>query len=276
MGLLCKRIPCRPEPGAKGSYPGLTYVDNCSFLHRIHPLVKVVFLFSFSITALAVSSLRGGVFFFALLLASYGLAGLGLVYFLRKLRFILLFGFFILLVQVLAVREGLLLVHISLGPLNLSVWSEGLRGGLGMMLRFLNIIGSSYLFVATTDPNRLAYALMQAGLPYRFGFTLITALRFIPLFHLELEQVKNAQLAKGIDIEGLSLQKMLRAVRYLFLPLVISALGKVDFLTISMESRAFGLCPSRTYLDNQALTLRDKVALVAVPLLFLFFYLVLQ
>jgi len=59
------------------------------------------------------------------------------------------------------------------------------------MLRFLNIIGASYLFVATTDPNRLAYALMQAGLPYRYGFMLITALRFIPLFQLELAQVRN-------------------------------------------------------------------------------------
>ncbi|MGI6708007.1 MAG: hypothetical protein ACOX33_02585 [Dethiobacteria bacterium] len=41
--------------------------------------------------------------------------------------------------------------------------------GLLLVFRFLNIIGSSYLFVATTDPNRLAYALMQAGLPYRYG-----------------------------------------------------------------------------------------------------------
>lgn len=141
------------------------------------------------------------------------------------------------------------------------------------MLRFVNIIGSSYLFVATTDPNRLAYALMQAGLPYRFGFMLITALRFIPVFHLELEQVKNAQMAKGIELEGLAPRKLLRAVRYLLVPLVISALSKVDFLTISMESRAFGLYPARTYMYSQTLSRKDKIAIVTVPLLFLLFYL---
>lgn len=43
-------------------------------------------------------------------------------------------------------------------------------------------------------------------MPYRFGFMLITALRFIPVFQLELEQVKNAQMAKGIEMEGLSPQ----------------------------------------------------------------------
>ena len=212
---------------------------------------------------------------FCLLLVFYGLAGLGLAFFSRKLRFILLFGLLIFLVQVLSVKEGILLQQLYLGPVCLPIWSKGLWGGLSMMLRFVNIIGSSYLFVATTDPNRLAYALMQAGLPYRFGFMLITALRFIPVFHLELEQVKNAQMAKGIELEGLAPRKLLRAVRYLLVPLVISALSKVDFLTISMESRAFGLYPARTYMYSQALSRNDKIAIVSVPLLFLLFYLLL-
>lgn len=257
-------------------YPGLTYVENTSLLHRLHPLVKLVLLLSFSLTVFALSSLAGEALLFGCLLAAFPLAGLGPAFFFRKLRFILLFGLFILLVQVLAVREGLLLRQFVLGPVTLSVWSAGLLGGLGMMLRFLNIIGASYLFVATTDPNRLAYALMQAGLPYRYGFMLITALRFIPLFQLELAQVRNAQLAKGIELEGLSPRRLLAAVKYLYLPLVISALSRVESLAISMENRAFGLYPTRTYLDFQALTGRDKLACAAIPLLFLLFYLALE
>jgi energy-coupling factor transport system permease protein len=238
--------------GTQGSYPGLTYVDNHSRLDRIHPLVKLVLLFSFSVTVFAVFSIPGQGFLFGLLLVSYALAGLSGTFFLRKLRFIFVFGFFIFLVQALAVKEGVLLWHLSWGPVYLSLWSEGLQGGLKMMMRFINIVGSSYLFVATTDPNKLAYALMQVGLPYRFGFALITALRFIPVFHLELEQVRNAQMAKGIELEGLSPRNLLRAVRYLFVPLVISALSRVDNLTISMEGRAFGLYPVRTYMSSQS------------------------
>ena len=145
-----------------------------------------------------------------------------------------------------------------------------------MMLRFINLIGSSFVFVAATDPNRLAYALMEIGLPYRFGFALITALRFIPVFQLELQQVKNAHQAKGIDLEGLSPKQLLRAVRYLLLPLVISALSRVDSLTISMEGRAFGLYPSRTYLTARPLTGKDKAAIFFIPLFFLGAYLILQ
>lgn len=258
----------------KGFFPGLTYVDNCSLLHRIHPLVKLVLLFSFSLTVFAVPSCTGEIILFCLLLISYGISGLSLAFFSRKLRFIFIFGLLIFLVQIFAVKEGVLLWQVYLGSVYLSVWSEGLLMGLSMMLRFVNIIGSSYLFVATTDPNKLAYDLMQAGLPYRFGFMLITALRFIPLFYLELEQVKNAQMAKGIDMEGLSPRKLLMAVRYLLVPLVISALSKVDYLTISMESRAFGLCPTRTYMYSQDLSKNDRITIIAVPLIFLLFYLI--
>lgn len=268
-----RSVDSRTSSAVKGFFPGLTYVDHRSLLHRVHPLVKLVILFSFSLTAFALHSITGGIILFCLLLFFCGLAGLGLAFFSRKLRFILVFGFFIFLVQAIAVKAGVLLWQLSLGPVCLSVWSEGFLGGLSMMLRFINIIGSSYLFVATTDPNRLAYALMQAGLPYRFGFMLITALRFIPIFHLELEQVKNAQMAKGIELEGLSPRNLLRAVRYLLVPLVISALSKVDFLTISMESRAFGLYPSRTYMHSHTLSKKDKIAIIVVPVFFLGLYL---
>jgi predicted amidohydrolase len=156
---------------------------------------KVDYCPCFSLTVFAVPSCLGGIILFGLLLIGYGLAGLGLGFFTRKLRFILVFGLFIFLIQLIAVKEGVLLWQLFLGPIYFSVWSEGLFGGLRMMLRLVNIIGSSYLFVATTDPNRLAYALMQAGLPYRFGFMLITALRFIPIFQPErqLDQQTDEQ-----------------------------------------------------------------------------------
>lgn len=276
MNLYRNTVSNRTSSMEKGFFPGLTYVDSYSLLHRIHPLVKLVFLFSFSLTVFAVSSFTGGMILFCLLLVLYGFSGLGLTFFSRKLRFIFIFGFLIFLVQVLVVKEGVLIWQLYLGKVSLTVWSEGFWGGLSMMLRFVNIIGSSYLFVATTDPNRLAYGLMQVGLPYRFGFMLITALRFIPVFQLELAQVRNAQMAKGIELEGLSPRKLLRAVKYLLIPLVISALSKVDFLTISMESRAFGLYHTRSYLHSQVLSRNDKTAIFAVPFIFLVFYFIIN
>jgi len=259
---------------ARGFFPGLTFIEGSSPIHLLHPLVKLVALLCFSFTVFALSSCLGGIILFCLLLIFYRRANLGLTFFLVKLRFILFFGFLIFLIQVLAVKEGALIWQFSLGRFSFTLWSAGFLGGLRMMLRLINIISSSYLFVATTDPNRLAYALMQAGLPYRFGFMLITALRFIPVFHLELVQVRNAQMAKGIELEGLSPGKLLRTVKYLFVPLVISALSKVDELTISMENRAFGLYPARSYLYAEGLSRKDRIAIFIIPLVFLVFYLI--
>ncbi len=68
--------------------------------------------------------------------------------------------------------------------------------------RFLDVVLLSYLFVLTTEPNLLAYGLMQVGLPYRFGFALVTALRLVPVFEKEGETVYRAQLARGIAYIG--------------------------------------------------------------------------
>ena len=268
--IILKRTPI----SVRSLFSGLTYVEGSSPIHLLHPLVKLVALLSFSFTVFALTSCLGGIILFCLLLIFYRWANLGLTFFLTKLRFILIVGFLVFMIQVLAVKEGALIWQFSLGRFSFTVWSAGLFGGLRMMLRLINIISSSYLFIATTDPNRLAYALMQAGLPYRFGFMLITALRFIPVFHLELVQVRNAQMAKGIELEGLSLGKMFRAVKYLYVPLVISALSKVDELTISMENRAFGLYSARTYLNGEGLSGKDKLAILLIPLVFLAFYLI--
>ncbi|MGI6452332.1 MAG: energy-coupling factor transporter transmembrane component T family protein [Syntrophomonadaceae bacterium] len=267
MKLYPDRLPM--PPGIKGYFPGLSYLDNNSRMHRIHPLVKLVMLISFSLTVFAVPSPTGGMVLLAIMLGAYYWAGMGTSFFFRKLRFILVFGLLILIVQILTVKAGVLIWQYRLGPLSLSIWSQGLSEGLRMMLRFINIVGSSYLFVVTTDPNKLAYALMQAGLPYRFGFMLITALRFIPVLQLELEQVRNAQMAKGIEMEGLRPSQLLRMIRYLLVPLVISVLGKVDNLTISMESRAFGLYPARSFMYAQPWSISDKIILITVPLGFL-------
>ena len=120
----------------KGYFPGLTYVEHSSLIHSIHPLVKLVLLFSFNITVFAIPSLKGGGVLFGLLLIFYGFSGLGFTFFYRKLRLIFFFGLFIFLVQVFAVKEGALLLYVSLGRISFG-WSEGLWGGLNMMLRLL-------------------------------------------------------------------------------------------------------------------------------------------
>lgn len=251
-------------------FPGLKYEQGNSVIHNINPIIKLFILVTFSIAVFVFSTVIHSLILFTILIGSYFLSGLGLKFFIQKLRFILIFGLMIVIVQVLVIKHGYLLVNFTLfNKITIQIWSTGLANGIIMMFRFVNIIASSYLFVVTTDPNKLVYGLMQIGLPYRYGFMLITALRFIPVFEQELVSIRNAQMAKGIDLEGASVKKLMTMVKYLLTPLVISALTKVDYLAVSMESRAFGLYPTRSYLQPQIIRKSDWVWLVSTPIVIL-------
>jgi energy-coupling factor transport system permease protein len=119
----------------------------------------------------------------------------------------------------------------------------------------------SYLFVLTTDPNDLAYGLMQIGLPYRYGFALVTALRLVPIFEREAQTVYNAQRTRGIGHDVRSPARFVAWMRQLLMPVLSSALGKVDRLAVSMEGRSFGRYPQRTFLKQCPFVRRDTVAL---------------
>jgi len=164
--------------------------------------------------------------------------------------------------QILFVRRGSVLIQI--GPL--AVTAGGAEAGIYVVTRFLSVVFLSYLFVMTTDPNDLAYAMMQAGLPYRYGFALVTALRLVPIFEQEGLIVYRAQLARGVRYDMRSPRRFLILARQFFMPLLVSALGKVDALAVSMEGRCFGKYPTRTFLREVHPVRRDAVAVVLLLL----------
>jgi len=146
------------------------------------------------------------------------------------------------------------------------VTAGGVEAGVYVAARFLSVVFLSYLFVLTTAPNDLAYALMQAGLPYRYGFALVTALRLAPIFEQEGQIVYRAQLARGVQYDARSLRRsprhLLTLARQFFLPLLVSALGKVDGMAVSMEGRCFGKYPTRTFRREVHLARQDVIALL--------------
>jgi len=203
---------------------------------------------------------RGVAFGAVLLLA--GWSGVGVSRFLRSLRFVLLFSAILFVAQALSVREGAALLDGFLRVTDL-----GLRSGAGITLRFLVVLASSLLFVSVTDPDRLAGTLIQAGVPYRYGYLLILALRFVPFFQRELRIVREAQRVRGLAVSVRSPAGIRRAVRYTFLPVLVSGLMRVDSIALSMKGRCFGLHRRRTAPSAGRLRLADGAAVGCVALL---------
>lgn len=234
----------------------IAYYPGDSFLHRLHPLTKAAWLILGTVLVFVVRSpwaVAGAVM---LLLAGFPIAGVRLVR-LRGARLFVSTALLLGLLQVLFVREGATWATVG----SLAVTAGGVEAGVYVAGRFLSVILLSYLFVLTTEPSDLAYALMRAGMPYRYGFALITALRLVPTFEQEGQIVYNAQLARGVRYDVRSPRRFLTLARQFVLPLLVSALGKVDALAVSMEGRCFGKHATRTFLREVHATWLDGVAL---------------
>jgi energy-coupling factor transport system permease protein len=143
--------------------------------------------------------------------------------------------------------------------ITLIITSGGLGSGILISSRLLTIVFSSLFFVSTTDPSRLAYSLMHRGFPYRYGFMLVLSLRFLPLFQLEANHVRRAQIARGLRIDTPGPWTLYRMARYTFMPLIVSALARIGTVTASMEARGFGFGTHRTFLRESRFRLSDWI-----------------
>ena len=253
---ITHRITRRTSRRASGRLQRVTYQPGASFLHRLHPLVKLAWLAGSTAALFIIQQPLGVLGILALAALAFPLNSLKI----HKVRGLRLFAFTALLLfltQLFFADTDTSLLQF--GPLR--VTEEGITRGIYVAGRLLSVVLLGYLFVLTTEPNDLGYALMRSGLPYRYGFMLITALRLVPLFEQEAQTVYQAQLARGIAYDRGGPKRFFTLARSFFLPLLVSAMSKVDALAVSMEGRCFSKYPRRTFLREVAFTLRDGVAL---------------
>jgi energy-coupling factor transport system permease protein len=176
-------------------------------------------------------------------------------------KFALMLVLWLIVMQVMFTPSGHRLFTIPLYFTTISVTDLCIMNGLVIALWFLTLIAASMLFVSTTEPAELACSIMRAGLPYLYGFMLITALRFMPAFELEMGAVANARKARGLEIGGGGVRALLESVGYTFVPPMASALNKLDSQVISMEGRAFGNGRTRTFTRESRYTGMDYTVL---------------
>ncbi len=230
---------------------------------RLNPVIKLLMLVVFAVTVLM---LTAPVYVLGFVTAAYVMK----VYF--KARPVWkrgIYGFFIaiLLAQILFVPSGKVLLELWI----IDVTRGGILNGIALAGRFLAIIMMSWVFVATTSPARLSSGFSGMGIPYRYSFLLVLAMRFVPVFQTELSNVREAQSLRGLRL-GKGPGGIIRAARYTTVPMLVSALSKVHTLASSMEGRGFGAYPTRTELHPVRLNIWDLcLGVVSILLAFIIY-----
>ena len=145
----------------------------------------------------------------------------------------------------------------------LTVTTGGVDSGVTIASKFLCLIMMSWIFVATTRPSEFSSALIGARVPYRFAYLPALAMRFVPIFEMELSCVREAQVVRGLRLDR-SLKGLIRSARYTALPMFFLAMYKVNSLAASMTGRGFGASKERTQLHPRNLSGWDLMMMVAV------------
>ncbi|RJO63557.1 MAG: energy-coupling factor transporter transmembrane protein EcfT [Myxococcales bacterium] len=231
----------------------MQYRPRQTALHRLHPLTKllwlvwttVVVVFCDSIVLSLVCAVYAVVFLWWAGARPLCGRGLGLWLFL---------GLAVFTTHALFVHTGVPVI----GPIT----DTGLHSGLLVVGRLMTVILMSAVFVITTEPFSMASALMQVGLPYRWGFALVAALRMAAVLRVEVHHVYRAQLVRGVAYDAAPLRRWWLLIRHLCLPLLVSSLRAACLLSQSMEGRGFGSHRRRTYMREIPTSRCDATALV--------------
>lgn len=145
------------------------------------------------------------------------------------------------------------------------VTTGGVSDGIAIGGKFLSLIMMSWVFVATTTPSGLSSALTSAGFPYRYAFLPALSMRFVPVFRFELATVRDAQVTRGMRLDR-SFRGVIRSARYTTMPMLMTAMSKVNSVAASMAGRGFGMYRTRTQLTPLKMTVYD-IAFLAVSAL---------
>jgi energy-coupling factor transport system permease protein len=222
-----------------------------SFFHRLDPLSKFGWLIAISL--LAFGAYIAWVQILIALLVLFTALALARMSLLEVLRGTWLFGLACVsfwIVQTLTLPG----THVAFYILSHPVYAESADYALAAALRIYTIILSSLVFVRTTDPRDLAIALVtQMRIPYRIAYAFFIALRIIPTIEEEIKTIHAAQAVRGVARAGGIVGRISEMKRYA-LPLLVGSLRRASMMVMSMEARAFGAFPQRTFIESPRMT----------------------
>jgi len=237
------------------------YVDSDTWVHRLHPLVRLLGMAAVFVSAFVAERPLGQLPILALLAVLLRWTGaLGNIYRLRHL-FVLIFVMTTLIWTLFYGPDGAPPL-LAWGPITVSRTAPWFA--LGMGLKLDAFLASGILFLSVTRIEEFAYALTRLGLPYKVGFAMTMAFRLVPVFVDAALNVVQAQRCRGLDFERGNL--WVRALRYVpvMVPVFMGALRRADQMAMTLDARGFQTRAPRTVLEPYTTSPVDALVTLAL------------
>lgn len=174
------------------------------------------------------------------------------------------FSLILVLFQIFLVTEGKVLFYVipffNIGRIT----DVGLQFSAVLALRMLATTSTVPILMTTTQMKDIVVVLTEkCKVPFKYAFMFVTALRFIPTFMEEMDQILQAQRSRGYESDTGNPFKKLFIIIPLAVPLLISSVKRAEKMAISMEVRGFGAGP-RSHYNRVDMEWKDYITIVVL------------
>ena len=242
------------------------YYPANSFIHRLDPRVKLLFLIAYIVMLFVANSF-------------YGLALCGLILFITIIAARVPFG------SVMRSVKGIIFILVFTSLLNIffqkgtnllwqwgiiKIYTEGIIFSVFLTFRLFFLVMGSALLTLTTTPVNLTDGMESLLFPLKLikvpvhvlALVMSIALRFIPTLVDETNRIIAAQKARGASFDTGNIFKRVKAIVPVLIPLILSAFRRADELGDAMDVRCYASSKKRTKYKKLRFAPRDIVAVV--------------
>ncbi|WFD12172.1 energy-coupling factor transporter transmembrane component T family protein [Tepidibacter hydrothermalis] len=246
---------------------GTLYFEEDTFLHKLDSGIKFILFMVWTIITFMFLDIR--------IFACIGILGIILLYKSKipfktikimvgvMIGFNLLNSLFILLItpQYGSKLTGTYTYIIDIGYSVITL--ESLFYVLTLSLKYATLLPITLIFIFTTHPSKFASSLNKMGVPYKIAYALNIAFRYIPDIQKEFNQIVNSQQARGISFKKgeASVSKRVKNFTAIIMPLITSALKRIEVVSNAMDLRGFGKHNSRTWYNYHKINKMDYLVL---------------
>ncbi len=238
------------------------YVDNGSFLNRMHPYTKLLYVFA----AIAIPLIGGKLWLFPIVIA------ISLVLLISGgiiKNALPLIGFSATLIVVIFLIQGLFHYNNENVLFNIGgvlVYKEGVLYATRISCNILNMLLSFAIFVLTTSVTELVDELEKSGFSPKFGYIVTSVFQILPQMMATKDTILDAQKSRGMETDG-KLSVRVRAFLPLISPVVTSSLINTRERAVALEVRGFGRKNKKTFLydhPKKAIDIAVEVILICL------------
>jgi energy-coupling factor transport system permease protein len=147
-------------------------------------------------------------------------------------------------------------------PLLPGISMESMSFGVSTAIKLSAMMVAGLILLTTTRSEEFFLALVWLRLPYPICFAFALALRWVPEVFDTALRVKEAQQARGLDLESGGLYTRLKRHIPLLVPIFLLTLRRSQTMAWALEARGFQSRPDRTYYLEINFARRDVWALI--------------